>query len=603
VDRPQPRPRPRGLRAGAAHAADKFDFSPEQQGRPRAAKDAEAVNAIPPSFKFVKEGVLTVAMAPFARPSPPTRPTRRPWWASTPTSRLLIADTLGLKLDLQPIAWADWPLGLSSGKYDAVISNVGVTEQRKEKFDFSTYRLGLHGFYVKADSPIRSIKEPKDIAGLKLTTGAGTNQERILLEWNRQNVAAGLKPATIQYYDDDVTRTLAVVTKRVDANFNPNAPQAYEAAKNGQIRLVGTVNAGWPLKSDVAVATRKGSGLAVALTAAANSLIRNGTYGKALARWSLAEEALPRSRPIPRACRSSRREHRPSRLSDAGQLRRADRSPAWKPRCAVRIRREAGLRRRLGAAAAPGARRVVGRDLPGRRHAAHAAHRAGRRRDPDGVREPVSPRRRPGHRRRAVARPAAGGPERGRAAAWRAAGQPLLRRGAEHHRLHAQARGAAQGQPGRHAAGRRGHLRRIGRRARASARAAHAPGLVDRLWYGGGSLRSAEWAGRNGFNLLLGNVLSGETPTTSCNAQLGLIERYRLSEDARAGPGGAGPRDRAAGRRRCGHAQALPRVRGRPRRAHAGTPQGERRTLFANDLVGTSDEILERCARTRCCRR
>ena len=45
----------------------------------------------------------------------------------------LIADSLGLKLDLQPIAWADWPLGLVSGKYDAVISNVGVTEQRKEK--------------------------------------------------------------------------------------------------------------------------------------------------------------------------------------------------------------------------------------------------------------------------------------------------------------------------------------------------------------------------------------------------------------------------------------------------------------------------------------
>ena len=41
-----------------------------------------------------------------------------------------INQKLGLKLDLQPIAWADWPLGLSSGKYDPVISNVGVTEQR-----------------------------------------------------------------------------------------------------------------------------------------------------------------------------------------------------------------------------------------------------------------------------------------------------------------------------------------------------------------------------------------------------------------------------------------------------------------------------------------
>jgi polar amino acid transport system substrate-binding protein len=278
-----------------AHAADKFDFSAEQRGRLHTGKDAEAVSTIPPGFKFVKDGVLTIAIAPFAPPISTYAADAKTVVGFDPDFALLVAEALGLKLDLQPIAWADWPLGLSSGKYDAVISNVGVTEQRKEKFDFSTYRLGLHGFYVRKDSAIQSIKEPKDVAGLKLTTGAGTNQERILLEWNRQNVAAGLKPVEIQYYDDDVTRTLAVVTKRVDANFNPNAPQAYESAKNGQIRLVGTVNAGWPLKSDVAIATRKGSGIAVALSTAANGLIRNGTYGKALARWSLTEEALPKS--------------------------------------------------------------------------------------------------------------------------------------------------------------------------------------------------------------------------------------------------------------------------------------------------------------------
>ena len=98
-----------------------------------------------------------------------------------PDFALLIADSLGLKLNLVPLAWADWPLGLASGKYDAVISNVGVTEQRKEKFDFSTYRLGLHGFFVKSDSKIAGIKEPKDAAGLSLSVGGGTNQERILV--------------------------------------------------------------------------------------------------------------------------------------------------------------------------------------------------------------------------------------------------------------------------------------------------------------------------------------------------------------------------------------------------------------------------------------
>jgi alkanesulfonate monooxygenase SsuD/methylene tetrahydromethanopterin reductase-like flavin-dependent oxidoreductase (luciferase family) len=122
----------------------------------------------------------------------------------------------------------------------------------------------------------------------------------------------------------------------------------------------------------------------------------------------------------------------------------------------------------------------------------------------------------------------------------------------------------------------------------------HAPGLVDRLWYGGGSLRSAEWAGRNAFNLLLGNVLSGETTDDFLNAQLGLVERYRLSEtDARRGRIALGrvivPLDSAdAATRKRYRAFAAGRVE------RTLAPQGERRTLFANDLVGTSDEILER---------
>src|SRR6185369_1023205 len=100
---------------------------------------------------------------------------------SEPDIAQLVADALGRSLEPVGVAWADWPLGVSSGKYDAVISNVTVTEARKEKFDFSTYRKDQLGFYVKANSPIASIKESKDIAGLRVIVGASTNQEQILL--------------------------------------------------------------------------------------------------------------------------------------------------------------------------------------------------------------------------------------------------------------------------------------------------------------------------------------------------------------------------------------------------------------------------------------
>ncbi|ERM01861.1 hypothetical protein Q644_19550 [Brucella intermedia 229E] len=185
-----------------------------------------------------------------------------------------IAESLGLQLELVPVAWIDWPLGgLASGKYDAVISNVGVTEERKEKFDFSTYRQGLHGFFVKSDSPFTSIKEPKDAAGLRIIVGGagGTNQERILVKWSEENVAAGLKPIDLQYYDDEAASLLALRSGRADVIVQPpHAQLVFIAARDKNIKRVGTLSAGWPDRSDVAITTRKGSGLADALTVATN---------------------------------------------------------------------------------------------------------------------------------------------------------------------------------------------------------------------------------------------------------------------------------------------------------------------------------------------
>ena len=286
------------LAASGAFAAD-FDFGPQQPGRPHVQADARAIALLPEGAKFVRDGVFTVAIVPFAPPIATYATDAQTPVGADADIASLVADSLGRKLDLQPIAWADWPLGLTSGKYDAVISNVGVTEARKEKFDFSTYRLGLHGFYVRDDSAIKQIREPQDAAGLTIITGSGTNQERILLEWSRRDVAAGLQPISPQYYDDQTAVILALLSGRADAIFNPNGPLAYEAAKHGRIRLVGTVNAGWPLRSDVGITTRKGAGLAPALTQAINDLISGGSYAAALKRWSLDEEALPKSETNP----------------------------------------------------------------------------------------------------------------------------------------------------------------------------------------------------------------------------------------------------------------------------------------------------------------
>ncbi len=122
----------------------------------------------------------------------------------------------------------------------------------------------------------------------------------------------------------------------------------------------------------------------------------------------------------------------------------------------------------------------------------------------------------------------------------------------------------------------------------------HDPGLVDRLWYGGGSTRSVRWAGARGLNLLTGNIVFGEHSDDFTTAQQGLIAGYRRLIDP------VRPARVAVGRVIVPFDSADRTTRERYRRYAAGryertrAPQGERRILFAPDLVGTAEEILDR---------
>jgi len=282
----------------AQTAAPPPDLSPAQASRPRSQPVPEALKLLGPKAKFLKDGVLVVATTVGVLPFGDYATDNKTLVGNAPDIAQLIADALGRKLELISVAWADWPLGLQSGKYDLVVSNVTVTEERKEKFDFSTYRNDQLGVYVKSDSKIKSIKDAKDLAGLRVIVASATNQEQILLRWNQQNVAAGLKPVEFQSYDDPVVLRLALQSGRADAHFAPNGWAAFEA-RDGKTRLVGTFPGGYPLTAEIAAASRKGSGLAEAVTAALNAQIKNGNYAKALSRWSLESEAITESRTNP----------------------------------------------------------------------------------------------------------------------------------------------------------------------------------------------------------------------------------------------------------------------------------------------------------------
>ena len=122
----------------------------------------------------------------------------------------------------------------------------------------------------------------------------------------------------------------------------------------------------------------------------------------------------------------------------------------------------------------------------------------------------------------------------------------------------------------------------------------HSAGLVNRLWYGGASLRSAEWAGTHGMNFLTSSVVKAEESVDFAEIQASHVRRFRQHHpDGAAARVSQGlvviPTDSASHEQRARY-----EVYAASRLARTASPQGPARMLFAPDLVGSSDEIAER---------
>lgn len=274
--------------ASTSHAA--IDLQANEQPLP-VTVDKQAVAKIPANYKFVEPGTLTVAIS--ALNSPPLAllaSDNRTRIGSDPDIARLLAGSLGLKLKLVPTAWEDWPLGITSGRYDVALVNIAVTEQRKEKFDFATYRVDNLAFSVKSTSEVQSIKSAADLSGKKVIVGSGTNQERILLGWNEENKSAGREPALPVYLTDDASGNLYIQSGRADVFFDAVGLGLQSGADRqnpgGGLR---------PKKAYVATTTKKGNGLVYALQAALDGAIQRGEYQKVLARWAEQGEAVTQS--------------------------------------------------------------------------------------------------------------------------------------------------------------------------------------------------------------------------------------------------------------------------------------------------------------------
>jgi polar amino acid transport system substrate-binding protein len=243
----------------------------------------------------IGEGALPAGFAPLAF----VGNDQKTLTGAEPDLGRLVAAVFGLKPVLANATWDNLFVGIDSGRNDVGFSNITDTEQRKQKYDFASYRQDNLAFEVKKDSTWNFDGNYENLAGKTVAVGSGTNQEKILLEWKAQLEKAG-KTLQVKYFQDANGSNLALASGKIDAYFGPNPTIQYHIAQVATgptpTRSAGTYSgAGSSLQGLIAATTKKDNGLATPLADAINYLIKSGQYAAWLKAYNLSNEAVPTS--------------------------------------------------------------------------------------------------------------------------------------------------------------------------------------------------------------------------------------------------------------------------------------------------------------------
>lgn len=186
----------------------------------------------------------------------------------------LLAAKLGVKPEFITSEWSGILAGLSAGKYDVIVNQVGVTAKRQETFDFSNpYTVSSAQLMVRKDEK-RAFRSLDDLKGHKLGVGQGSNYEE-----NAKSIT-GIEvksyPGAPEYLQD-------LASGRVDAALNDSLMVAY-LLKSSHL----PIKAGAPIGelASNGIPFKKGNPkFLAALNAALADIIKDGSFNKVSMKW------------------------------------------------------------------------------------------------------------------------------------------------------------------------------------------------------------------------------------------------------------------------------------------------------------------------------
>ena len=182
-----------------------------------------ATNAEFPPFEYLEDGKMVGAEIDMA---------------------YLIAEKLGMELEISNIDFDAALTGAATGKYDMALSGITASEDRKQNMNFTVpYYEASQAIIVMADSELAAAA---DLEGKVLSCQEGTTGELFILEGNYE----------VQSYKTGAEAISALTAGKVDAVVIDDAvARALSAAQGGKTKVLDEALT----KEEYAIALKKGN--------------------------------------------------------------------------------------------------------------------------------------------------------------------------------------------------------------------------------------------------------------------------------------------------------------------------------------------------------
>lgn len=191
-----------------------------------------------------------------------------------------ICDYLGYEAEFVHYPWDGLISGIQAEKFDAIVADMGITEERKESVLFTEpYFYETTGICTTEDSDISSVE---DLDGQVVGIQTGTTGET----WAKEHMEE-LGIAELVTYETMADAIMDLKVGRTVAVINNGPYMQYQAKIDDEIRMVAIID-DEPIVCGIAF-NKEDTELCEEVNEALKALIADGTYAELYEKWFGAE--------------------------------------------------------------------------------------------------------------------------------------------------------------------------------------------------------------------------------------------------------------------------------------------------------------------------